>query len=87
MPVLQFNDIRLAVKVQDVYPGFHNNLVTAKNLGTDASISMGIYRTRLFVAAEAGFDKAIITHFQHSGAYREEFPAVKDGWYHPPTGG
>jgi len=50
--------------------------------------TFGYYRSHWFVAAEAGFDKAIVTHFKHSQAFKDEVYAdVIDGWYEPATGG
>ena len=36
------------------------------NFGSDMSGIIGYYRAHFFVAGEAGFDKAIVTHFKHS---------------------
>jgi hypothetical protein len=87
MQVLQWRDLRATAEVQGIYRRFQNDLVTAKNFGAKMSISLGLYKSRWFAAAETGFDKAIVTHFQHSASYEQEFPMVKNGWYHPPTGG
>ena len=87
MQVLQWHDMRATAEVQGIYRRFQNDLVTAKNFGAKMSVSLGLYKSRWFAAAEAGFDKAIVTHFQHSASYEEEFPQVKNGWYRPPTGG
>jgi hypothetical protein len=51
------------------------------------SATIGYYKSKWFVAGEAEFDKAIITHFKHSKSYKEIYPLVKDGWYEPATGG
>ena len=48
---------------------------------------VGYYRPKWFVAGEFGFDKAIVTHFRHSKAYKDQYPGVVDGWYEPATGG
>jgi hypothetical protein len=66
---------------------FENSYTRLVNIGTDVSTTIGYYRKHWFIAAEAGFDKAILTHFKHSKEYKEVFPAVKDGWYEPSTGG
>ena len=47
----------------------------------------GYYKQKWFVAGEAGFDKAIVTHFKHTATYKQNFPSVQDGWYEPATGG
>ncbi len=87
MAFFQWRRIRGTAAIQGIYRRFRNDLVTAKNFGAGLSVSLGVYKPRWFVAAEAGFDKAIVTHFQHSAAYEEEFPLVKNGWYNPATGG
>ncbi|QNA43479.1 hypothetical protein [Lacibacter sediminis] len=66
---------------------FENSYSRLVNIGADVSTTIGYYRKHWFIAAEAGFDKAILTHFKHSKEYKEIFPAVKDGWYEPSTGG
>ena len=87
MPVLQMNHMLATAGVQGIYRRFQNNLVTANNFGAAMFVSLGLYKSRWFAAAEAGFDKAIVTRFQHSPSYKDEFPLVKDGWYEPATGG
>lgn len=57
------------------------------NFGADLSATGGYYKKHWFLAGELGFDKAIVTHFKHSAAYKASFPGVKDGWYEPSTGG
>lgn len=47
----------------------------------------GYYQKKWYVSGEAGFDKAIVTHFKHSDLYKQNFPSVQDGWYQPATGG
>ncbi|MBZ4188855.1 hypothetical protein [Niabella beijingensis] len=83
----QLGDFRFAVKAQGVFRRYENDLVRLANWGVDCSGTIGYYRPRWFAGAEAGFDKAIATHFKHSHQYREEYPEVKDGWYEPATGG
>ncbi|MCH5717579.1 hypothetical protein [Niabella hibiscisoli] len=87
MVFLKWRHIRGTAAIQGIYRRFRNDLVTAKNFGAGLSVSLGVYKLRWFAAAETGFDKAIITHFQHSDVYEEEFPLVKNGWYNPATGG
>ena len=57
------------------------------NFGSDLSATAGYYKPKWLVAGEFGFDKALVTHFKHTNAFRENFPEVKDGWYQPATGG
>ena len=64
-----------------------NDFVRLVNFGSDMSGIVGYYRPKWFVAGEFGFDKAIVTHFRHSKAYKDQYPGVVDGWYEPATGG
>ncbi|HET9431276.1 MAG TPA: hypothetical protein VFO70_08865 [Chitinophagaceae bacterium] len=83
----QVNNFQLSAKIQGVFRRYENSLVNLLNFGSDMSGIAGYYRPKWFIAGEAGFDKAIVTHFKHSEAYKINFPSVKDGWYEPATGG
>jgi hypothetical protein len=83
----QHNNFQFSAKVQGVFRRYQNSFATLLNFGSDMSGIIGYYKPKWFVAGEAGFDKAIVTHFKHSEAYKENFPSVKDGWYEPATGG
>jgi hypothetical protein len=61
--------------------------VRLQNFGSDLSGIAGYYRRQWFISGEFGFDKAIVTHFKHAKAYKDQFPEVVDGWYEPATGG
>lgn len=62
--------------------GTGNSIYRGLNFGSDFTGTVGIYRPRWFAAAEAGFDKAVITHITHTDWYRRHiFPDAKDGWY------
>ena len=59
-----------------------NSIYQGLNFGADVAATVGVYRRGWFVAGEAGFDKAIVTHVRHSDWYRDNFyPDAKDGWY------
>lgn len=73
--------------MQAVFRRYENSYARLLNFGAVISTTAGYYKPHWFVAAEAGFDKAIVTHFKHSEVYKANFPAVKDGWYEPSTGG
>ena len=77
----------VSAKATGVFRRFENPLVRLVNFGSDFSGTIGYYKPKWYVALEGGFDKAIVTHFKHSGHYRQFFPSVEDGWYQPPTGG
>lgn len=83
----QAGDFHFSAEVLGVFRRYENDFARLLNFGADMSGIVGYYRQRWFVAGEFGFDKAIITHFKHTQAYRENFPQVQDGWYEPATGG
>jgi hypothetical protein len=83
----EVNNFQFGAKVQGVFRRFENSFVNLLNFGSDMAAFAGYYRPKWFLAGEAGFDKAIVTHFKHTAAYKENFPSVKDGWYEPATGG
>lgn len=76
-----------AAQVHGVFRRYGSPSVRLLNFGSDMSGVIGYYRQKWFVAGEVGFDKAIVTNFKHSKAFKENFPAVEDGWYEPATGG
>ncbi len=84
---LKIKDFQLSAKVQGVFRRFENENAAIANFGLDMAGAIGYYRPRWFVGGEAGFDKAIVTHFKHSEHYKEIYPEVKNGWYEPSTGG
>ncbi len=77
----------LTAKMQGVFRRYQNPLARMLNFGSDMSATAGYYRQKWFAAAEAGFDKAIITKFKNSPLAKQNFPGIKDGWYQPATGG
>lgn len=83
----QSGNFHFASQLQGIYRKYNNGYARLQNFGIDLSATAGYYKKRWFMAGELGFDKAIITHFKHSSFYKENFPAVKDGWYEPSTGG
>ncbi|GAA4462588.1 hypothetical protein GCM10023189_39450 [Nibrella saemangeumensis] len=84
---VKLNNFQFSTKLHGVFRSYQNELVRMLNFGSDLSGIAGYYRPNWFVAGELGFDKAIVTHFDHSQAYREQYPGVVDGWYEPATGG
>lgn len=76
------------LSLQGIYRRYQNSMVRMQNFGSEAGAVFGYYRTKGFIAAQVGFDKAIVTHLKHSSTYREDVYAdVIDGWYGPATGG
>jgi hypothetical protein len=84
---LKSGNFYFSSKLHGIFRRFENSYARLVNFGADISTTVGYYKQHWFVATDAGFDKAIITHFKHSNLYKENFPAVKDGWYEPATGG
>lgn len=74
------------IKAFGVIRRYENDFGTLLNFGSEFSATAGIYKSKWFAAGEFGFDKAIITHLQHSGLMKEYNPAVESGWYIPNGG-
>ncbi len=80
--LVQYRALRLAVSAAAITRGTSNDVFRAVNFGADVGAIGGLYRRRWFVAAEMGFDKAIVTHLTHTRTYRDQYYAeAKDGWY------
>lgn len=84
---IKIRDFQFSTRVQGVFRRFENENVAIANFGLDMAGVVGYYRPRWFGGIEAGFDKAIVSHFKHTEYYRETYPDVKNGWYEPSTGG
>lgn len=83
---LQTGNLIATLKARGVFRRYGNNLVRMLNFGSEFSGTVGFYGPKWFAAAEAGFDKAIVTHIQHSDAYKQVYKEAQSGWYIP-TGG
>ena len=83
----QTSNFHFSAKLYSVFRRYQSDFARLINFGTDLSATVGYYKTKWFIAGEAGFDKAIVTHFKHTDNYKTQFPLVKDGWYEPSTGG
>jgi len=75
------------IRLGGIFRRHETERVRLVNFGSQVTMSLGYYKTKFFISAEGGFDKAIVTHFRHSESYRSSFPKVQDGWYNPSTGG
>lgn len=84
--VLQRGRFQASVAMYGLYRQTTNHLVKLQNFGGEFTGVIGYYRPRWFVAAECGFDKAIVTRIRNSEAMKRLYPDVRDGWY-VPTGG
>lgn len=84
---LRSGNFYFSSQLQGIFRRYQNSYARLLNFGAVVSTTAGYYKPHWFIAADAGFDKAIVTHFKHSASYKSNFPAVKDGWYEPSTGG
>jgi hypothetical protein len=84
---IEFHNFQFSTKIHGVFRRYENDFVRLLNFGSDLSGIVGYYRPKWFIAADVGFDKAIVTQFKHSEIYKEQIPGVVDGWYEPATGG
>jgi hypothetical protein len=77
-----------SISIFGIYRKYQTPLVRLQNFGSDMKVTFGYTKKRWFIAAETGFDKAIVTHFKHSQKFKDEiYHDVVDGWYEPATGG
>jgi hypothetical protein len=83
----QTGNFHFSGKFYSVFRRYESEFVRLIDFGTDISATAGYYKSKWFVAGEAGFDKAIVTHFRHTDSYKALYPMVKDGWYEPASGG
>ena len=85
--LIRYRHFQFSTRIQGVFRRYQNDLTRIVNFGSDMAGTLGYYRSRWFIAVEAGFDKAIVSNFKHSEVYKSQYPNVVDGWYQPPTGG
>lgn len=83
----QKSNFHFSTKLYSVFRRYESDFARLLNFGTYLSAIVGYYKSKWFVAGEAGFDKAIVTHFKHTKSYKEIYPLVRDGWYELATGG
>lgn len=84
---ISFHHFQFSTGLYGVFRRYQNDFVRLGNFGSDLNGVIGYYRNKWFVAGEVGFDKAIVTHFKHSAAYKAQYPGVVNGWYETSTGG
>ena len=80
-------DFCFSTEVDGVFRRYENDYARLLNFGSYMSGTFGYYKPKWFVAADGGFDKAIVTHVKNSTAMKENYPGAQDGWYQPATGG
>lgn len=82
------NNFKISASIYGVYRRYENPLIRLQNFGSEMTGVVGYYKPKWFIAAEVGFDKAIVTQFKHLDIFKNNVYAnVSDGWYEPATGG
>jgi hypothetical protein len=84
--ILEIGGFSASVRIASVFRKYQSSMVNVVSFGSDFALVTGYYAPTWSAGGEFGFDKAITSRFVHSGAMRERYPEVKDGWY-VPTGG
>lgn len=84
--VFKINGFSATVKVNGIFRRYESEFARLLNFGSEFSAVLGYYKPRWYVAADFGFDKAIVTHIKHSDVMQDYYPAIKSGWFLP-TGG
>lgn len=76
-----FNDFALSLKVFGIYRRYETDLISINSFGSEIALLTGYYKPAWYVAGEFGFDKAILSHLNHSDIMETNYPAIHDGWY------
>lgn len=84
--VVRVGNLSATLKVNGVFRRFENPGARLLNWGGEFGGIVGYYKPGWFIAGEAGFDKAIVTHVRHAALVPRDSPGLRDGWYIP-TGG
>jgi hypothetical protein len=82
----EYQGFQFSTRTYGVFRRHENDFSRLLNFGCDLSGVVGYYRPKWFAAGEVGFDKAIVTHFKHSKAYKDQYADAVGGWYQPSTG-
>lgn len=85
--LLEVGHFNLSTQLYGVFRRMENDFARILNFGSDFAATAGYYKSRWYISGMFGFDKAIVSEFKHTQAYRDQFPGVVDGWYEPTTGG
>ncbi len=76
-----------SAEAKGIFRRYQTPYVRLLNFGSEFSGTAGYYRQAWFVAAQFGFDKAIVTQFKNASLLQENYPGIQNGWYEPSTGG
>ncbi len=85
--LLKVGDFQFTARVHGIFRKYESQIIRMANFGSDMSGVAGYYRKRWYMAAEFGFDKAIVTKFTPTSVSREGYEGATGGWYQPATGG
>ena len=86
--ILAINGFMVDAGLYGIYRRNGTPLVTMNSFGSEFALDAGYYKPKWFVALESGFDKAIVTSFNHTELYKTySYSDATNGWYSPPTGG
>lgn len=80
--VLDVKHVGILLKAHGVFRRFGSSTVRMFNIGAEMGLTVGYFRPKWYLAAEANFDKAITTHLKN----RSDDPYPVNGWYIPTAG-
>ena len=86
MEVIKVGHFSSTLKINGILRRFENSQARLVNWGGEIVGTFGYYKTKWFVAGEFGFDKAVITHVNHSKLANEQNFGLRSGWYIPAGG-
>jgi hypothetical protein len=81
------SNVYFSVAGYSIFRQFTNDFARMDNFGCEVNGTVGYYRPEWNVAASVGFDKAIVTYFKNTDAYKDIYSYAVDGWYEPAAGG
>ena len=79
--LLKKGSIRLNTGIGFLHRASQNDYVNMNDLAGKWNVSVGVYRPKWFVGAEANLEHSFALRLNHQEVYREIYPDVKDGWY------
>lgn len=85
-PLYEQGNFVFSMKVYGSFRRHHTRNVRMASFGSEFSGLVGYYQPAWHLAAEFGFDKAIVTQLKHAENMRDNFPAISDGWFVPSGG-
>ncbi len=80
------NDFSLSAKAYGSLRRHETTLVRMHSFGSEIGLLFGYNQPSWHLAAEAGFDKSIITHLEHSARLQENYKDISNGWFIPSGG-